>query len=342
MKDVLLFWVVQGVLMVVGTHAENATVLFTDGMKDNQNRTWACVRGAAILQQGSTLLAFSGGGTSCSDGHIGFRILLRTSTDDGETWTNATAVAGDDHTVGGYIAPIVDQKMGKVILLYNRRFVETWQTSSTDKGITWTEPVNITDAIGVVSVGPPGGVQLASGRLVIAGHGANGTFALYSDNGGENWTQGKNISFPVGVGNGGESSLVDDGRSPTSLAMTIRVNTKDVLVNHAISYSDDGGETWSNASAVTSARGPTCQGGIGHRKDGGGLLISWPNYPRWRYPEDRKNMLVPVAGQQIFAGPSAYSAVSADGRWVMFEGGASYRYASVMIARVNITAPLPL
>lgn len=60
MKDVLLFWVVQGVLMVVGTHAENATVLFTDGMKDNQNRTWACVRGAAILQQGSTLLAFSG------------------------------------------------------------------------------------------------------------------------------------------------------------------------------------------------------------------------------------------------------------------------------------------
>ena len=192
--------------MVVGTHAENATVLFTDGMKDNQNRTWACVRGAAILQQGSTLLAFSGkkyflflqlharlfqeggqpiyiarnmhvlqstssndlstlyypvslflflffpfyffpsppcptlfsnllpgGGTSCSDGHIGFRILLRTSADDGETWTNATAVAGDDHTVGGYIAPIVDQKMGKVILLYNRRFVETWQTSSTDK-----------------------------------------------------------------------------------------------------------------------------------------------------------------------------------------------------------------
>lgn len=35
------------------------------------------------------------------------------------------------------------------------------------QGITWTEPVNITDAIGVVSVGPPGGVQLVRSELVV-------------------------------------------------------------------------------------------------------------------------------------------------------------------------------
>ena len=229
-------------------------------------------------------------------------------------------------------------------------------------GKTWSAPVNLTDAIGVVAVGPPGGVQLSSGRLVVAVHGGEyGTSALYSDDGAKSWVHGKNVTFPDGIVSGGESSLVDDGRSANSLAMTIRVSTKNVLVNHALSYSDDGGETWSNATAVQRQIGPTCQGGVGHRKVGGGLLVSWPNYPRWRYPADRKNMtvmllaenktapanvtgperLVPVAMQQIFPGPTAYSAISADGRWVMFEGGESYRYASVMIARVNITAPLP-
>ena len=84
--------------------------------------------------------------------------------------------------------------------------------------------------------------------------------------------------------------------------------------------------------------------------------MSAPHYPRWRYPADRKNMTVMLfkpehginttngtsgtleveAMQQVWTGPAAYSALSPDGQFVMFEGGFTYRYASTMIARVEL------
>ena len=100
---------------------------------DNPMRT----AGAAIVTTPkNTLLAFAGGKSSCADGSVKNRILVRTSSDDGATWTNASWVDGaaDNNVTGGYIAPVVDAVNGKVIMLYNRRFVETWQTSSSDEG----------------------------------------------------------------------------------------------------------------------------------------------------------------------------------------------------------------
>ena len=123
-------------------------------------------------------------------------------------------------------------------------------------------------------------------------------------------------------------------------------------MNHAISMSNDGGSTWGVATPVLAARGPTCQGSIA-RLDDGRLLLSNPNYAHWRYPADRKNMTVfrfhklsmqdanssalgqPDGEVQIFAGPSAYSGMSRDGRYIMFEGGEKYRYASVMFSSVE-------
>ena len=39
----------------------------------------------------------------------------------------------------------------------------------------------------------------------------------------------------------------------------------------------------------------------------------------------------------VWKGPSAYSGMDREGEFVMFEGGATYRYASVMIVRTNLT-----
>ena len=65
----------------------NATALFVDGNRDQDGRSWACVRGAALVRApDGSLLAFAGGGTSCADGHIGFGILLRSSADNGSSW----------------------------------------------------------------------------------------------------------------------------------------------------------------------------------------------------------------------------------------------------------------
>jgi hypothetical protein len=338
----------------------NVTVLFEDGNKDDRNRTWACVRGTGLIRApNNSLLAFSGGQTSCADGAIGFGLLLRSSHDNGSTWTPIQYIAGDDDALGGYSAPMVDKQRKTVLLLYNRKFVETWLTRSTDNGVTWSPAVNMTNVFGSANcqLGPPGGVQLANGRLVLAVHGENGTAALFSDDGGHKWQLGEPVKFPAdgSIGNGGESQLVDDKRGPLGLSMIIRVSSKDVLMNHAIAQSDDGGASWGMARVVTQLTGPTCQGSIS-RLDDGRLLMSAPHYPRWRYPADRKNMTVMLfkpehginttngtsgaleveAMQQIWSGPAAYSGLSSDGQFVMFEGGLTYRYASTMIARITL------
>ena len=321
--------------------------LFVDGNRDQGNKTWACVRGAALLRSpDQTLLAFGGGKSNCADGSVGNAILLRRSVDNGTSWSPVESVVAFDAT-GGYVAPIADRKRRQVLVLYNVRFVETWLIRSTDNGLTWSKPMNMTAAIGVLALGPPGGVQLSSGRLVMAVHGANGTAALYSDDG-QTWTLGAPVPFDVGVVSGGESQLVDDKRTAASLSMIIRVSSHNVLLNHAIAQSDDGGATWRNASLLLNVTGPSCQGSIA-RLDAGSIVVAAPHYPRWRYPADRKNLSLFVYEPddskklhpkvvEVWAGPSAYSGMDTAGEFVMFEGGATYRYASVMIVKTNLTS----
>jgi hypothetical protein len=186
----------------------NATTIFTAGDRDQWNQSWACVRGPALVRApNGSLLAFARGMSSCADGAVGWSILSRVSDDNGSTWGAINAIASDANTTGGYVGPTVDRNRGTVLLLYNRRFVETWQTSSSDSGATWTAPTNITNDIGVLAIGPPGGVQLSSGRLVQAVHGARGTAALFSDDGGVSWRLGSPVAFPSGVASGGESQV---------------------------------------------------------------------------------------------------------------------------------------
>lgn len=227
--------------------------------------------------------------------------------------------------------------------------METWLVRSDDLGRSWSTPRNLTEHLGgPLALGPPGGVQLKSGRLALAVHNGSGTFALLSDDGGSTWHAGKPVGFAEGLSNGGESQLVDDLRGPDTLSMIIRVGNRNPLYTHAIAQSDDAGETWSvNATVVTNATGPTCEGSIGRLESDGSLLVSAPHNFHWRYPADRRNLTVWVLGGaktnftataavQIYPGPAAYSALSTDGTMVLFEGGPQYRYQSVMLARVPL------
>ena len=61
-----------------------------------------------------------------------------------------------------------------------------------------------------------------------------------------------------------------------------------------------------------------------------------PSIAARRYrPDDTEKVHPRVV--EVWKGPSAYSAMDTEGEFVLFEGGAAYRYASVMIVRTNLT-----
>ena len=77
-------------------------------------------------------------------------------------------------------------------------------------------------------------------------------------------------------------------------------------------------------------------------------MVASPHNTHWRYPSDRKNLTLFVYGRnatappphlardpetiQIWSKAAAYSAMSEDGQYVLFEGGWSFRYAAIMFA----------
>ena len=66
----------------------------------------------------------------------------------------------------------MDQRTGTIILVFCRDNKEVFTLQSSDDGLTWGSMTNITAVVngggwGFVGTGPPGGIQLPSGRLII-------------------------------------------------------------------------------------------------------------------------------------------------------------------------------
>ena len=151
---------------------------------------------ALIFTSRSTLLAFAEGRGrstgSCAD-HGDVRLVLKRSKDLGATWSNISVVHVESgHTIGwrcllahsmaeiiiiirfypGNPAPVLEELSGKVILLFSRDNKQIFTIESGDEGVSWGVPRNISASTtnpewGFVATGPPGGIQLPSGRIII-------------------------------------------------------------------------------------------------------------------------------------------------------------------------------
>ena len=74
--------------------------------------------------------------------------------------------------LSGNPAPVLDATTGKIILAYCRDNKQVFTIESSDEGANWGNVSNITAAVtepdwNFVGTGPPGGIQLPSGRLII-------------------------------------------------------------------------------------------------------------------------------------------------------------------------------
>jgi hypothetical protein len=169
---------------------------FVANMTDEAGKKYACFRIPALQRVGSALLLFAEGragtpgyGFVCRD-HGDVRIVLRRSTDEGQSWGPIiTAAAEPDHICWNYPGPpletcsigqptpILDESTGDVHLLFSRDNKQVCVTRSADAGLSWQTRANITATTkpnswpdAWVAPGPQKGVMLPSGRLIAASY----------------------------------------------------------------------------------------------------------------------------------------------------------------------------
>ena len=336
------------------------------------------IPGMVVTAKG-TVLAYCEGRLDSRGDWANIDVLLRRSTDGGKTWGPvrkmseipgpkeknpiplAQKLARPDevtYTNGCAIAA----RDGTVHFFFCLEFNHCYYQRSSDDGLTFSPPVEITSALAgfrreydwkVLNAGPTHGIELANGRLLLPVGLSTGTSpggfkpsvvaVAYSDDHGQTWQTG---DIAVGTSAAGPNPncavLVQlaDGR----VMLNVRTETK--LNRRMVCWSKDGATGWSAPSADPALVEPICEASIvrlSTEAAGGRNRILFANPDNLENASghaapggsrDRKNLSVKLTydegktwpvSRAIEPGPSAYSdlAVLPDGTVLcLFERGA--------------------
>jgi sialidase-1 len=288
-------------------------------------------------------------------------VVIRRSTDNGRTWDDMRIIADAGEEVFDNPCPVQDRDTGTIWLPLCWNLADggegkivrgeaernIWMMSSDDDGLTWTEPVEITDGVKKpdwtwYATGPGHGIQLSSGRMVIPcdfgrgmpdeNHEYFGSHIIYSDDHGRTWQIGGEIQKKVN-----ECQVVElsDGVLLLNMRSYHGANCR------AIAKSGDGGATWSEITHDETLVEPICQAGILKLSDG---TIAFSNPASTK----RENMIVRFSTDDcqtweksvvLHEGPSAYSdlAEAADGSvFCLYERGDRTPYEKITLARISL------
>jgi sialidase-1 len=230
---------------------------------------------ALIATPKGTLLAFCEGRKTARGDAGDIDMLLKRSTDGGKTWSKQQLVheeGGDQKITIGNPCPVVDRETGTIWLPLTRNNDAVLMMSSSDDGLTWSTPRDITqwtkkDNWTWYATGPGNGIQLTvgkhPGRLVIpCDHRVKDekdknlstrSHVIYSDDHGKTWQIG---------------GLLTAG---TNECAVVELESGELLINmrsyrgkkqRAISRSRDGGLTWSEVEDDPNLIEPICQGSL--------------------------------------------------------------------------------
>lgn len=329
---------------------------------------YKCFRIPAIVTTTlGTIVAFAEGRKKgCSDtGDID--LVMKRSDDGGETWSPLQVVWDDGENVCGNPAPVVDRETGDIRLLMTWNLGEdsereiikqkskdsrrVFVSSSSNDGKTWSAPKEITSSVKKknwtwYATGPCHGIQLENkkykGRLVVpcdhieAVSNKYFSHIIYSGDHGKTWKLGG--TTPQDKVNECTVAELADG----TLMLNMR-NYDRSKKARKISFSKNGGKSWSDIQSAPPLVEPICQGSLLADNNGNTLYFINP-----ASESSRSNIQLKISTDKgktwqlkklLFAGPAAYSDITKiDERNLgcLFEAGWKSAYQGIVFQKVAI------
>ncbi len=265
------------------------------------------IPGIVVTTKG-TVLAYSEARKNGRDDWGEIEIHLRRSTDGGKTWEASKHIAhhgarlegnprkaeGGEHeqTVNNPVA-IVDRETGAIEFLYCINYARCYSMRSTDDGLTWSAPVDITATFDpfrakvdwkVIATGPGHGIQIKSGRLVVpiwlaygkeGDHAPSAAGTIFSDDHGKTWQAGDLCLPNEGIFTNPNETMItelSDGRVMLVTRSASKANRK------LITISPDGARNWTTPTFHDQLWEPVCMASIvAHPSNPGTLIFSNPH-----------------------------------------------------------------
>ncbi|MDW3651563.1 MAG: sialidase family protein [Bacteroidia bacterium] len=332
---------------------------------------YACFRIPALIKaaNGDVLAFCEARKNGCSDtGDID--LVMKRSTDQGQSWGELEVIWDDGKNVCGNPAPVLEEKSGNIHLLltwnkgtdHESEIIagesedtrRVFHLSTEDHGESWTEPKEITATTKLpnwtwYATGPVHGIQMKqgpyAGRLVIpcdhieAESKKYYSHVIYSDDQGSTWQLGG--TTPQDQVNECTIAELPNG----DLLLNMRNYARKESQSRQIAISKDGGLNWEDQKFDTELPEPRCQAAMLAVKRGEKELLLFSNPA---HGSERKNMSLAVSEDQgaswsakktIYAGNSAYSdLVEMDnGQILLFhEGGENSAYDAILYSLLSI------
>jgi len=331
---------------------------------------------AIVVTTNGTVLAFCEGRKNSRSDTGDIDLLVKRSTDGGQTWGAQQLIWSDGENTCGNPSPVVDQITGVVWLLMtwnrggdkedqinyqaSRDTRRVFVTHSVNDGLTWAKPQEITASVkkpdwGWYATGPVNGIQLMRGahrdRLVIpANHSSpiaraqaatsdTRSHVIFSDDHGKTWQLG---GIEAEMTNESTIAELADGSLLHNMRSYHKKNRR------AVATSKDGGLTWSPVKLDDALIEPVCQASLLRCTwpgDGGKSRILFSNPASLK----REQMTVRLSydegatwpvSKMIYGGPAAYSglAILPDKSIAcLFERGAKNAYETISLARFPLS-----
>src|SRR5690606_34970568 len=292
---------------------------------------------AIIQDKTGNLIAFAEGRVDHAGDFGNVDVVYKISEDQGKTWGPLKVAVDYDKLQAGNVAPVVDlmdpnYPQGRILLFYNTGnnqegevrkgdgLREAWYISSTDGGLSWNEPVNITTQVHrpqqpavntaydfqedwrTYANTPGHAFQFVSGphqgRIYVAANHSAGephpqgedwnAHAYYTDDHGQTFTLSENIPYS-GTNESTAAQIGDD-----QVYMSSRNQRLDPK-QRVISISNDGGHSWASAAPDANLPDPINQGAVLSWKKGKKFILAHLNAAD---PQHRDNLTLRISKDQ--------------------------------------------